>query len=250
VIKDPELAMHVLAPDGTTELGCAVSRTSDHVRFDAVEGETYLIEEAALVDDPLIDAAAVAIELQIDLTIDPPTTGRVEPFGGVGSRFVRVSFDITLECPTQPITAAIHLVLEQGSGASKAVARNAEDDNSFTCHPPSYSFDLLVPGNGPDPDANFQPGPATMSFGYTAFTSAQRYDSPTVRSTVQLAGGASAPEVTLPPTSTDAPVSRPSGGGWSAVVGLVLPVLLIGGLASWTALARRRRDLYPPDRRN
>jgi hypothetical protein len=242
--------MHVLAPDGTTELGCAVSGPSDYVQFDTVEGATYLIEEAALVDDPLIDAAAVAIELPIDLTIDPPTTGRVEPFGGVGSRFVRVSFDITLECPTQYTNVSIQLVLEQGSGASKTVARNATDDNPFSCYPPSYSFDLLVPGNGPDPDVDFKPGPAIMSFQYTAFTSAQRYESPTVRSTVQLVGSAPTPAVTLPPTSTDAPVSRPSGGGWSAVVGLAGLVGLVGGLASWIALARHRRNLYPPDRGN
>jgi hypothetical protein len=238
VIKDPELAMHVLAPDGTTQLGCAVSATRANVQFDAVDGETYLIEEAALVDDPLIDAAAVAIELPIDLTIDPPTTGRVLSDTGIGFNFGVVRFDITLECPTQRADAQIHLVLEQGSGSSKASAHNSEDDNGYTCAPPSYTFDLLVPGDGPDPDAVFEPGPATMSFQYNAITAGQLYRSPTVRSRVQLTGGAAAPEVTVPPTSTVAPVSRPAGGSPLAVLGLVA---FIGGLASWAAFARRER---------
>jgi hypothetical protein len=239
ILMDPELAMHVLAPDGTTELGCAVSATRANVQFDAVEGETYLIEEAALVDDPLIDAAAVAIELPIDLTIEPPTTGRVLSDTGIAFNYGVVSFEFTMECPAQQFEEAqIYLVLEQGSGSSKAVGRNSSDDNTRPCQPPSYSFDLLVPGDGPDPDAIFQPGPATMSFQYNAISLGQLYRSPTVRSTVQLVGGAAAPEVTVPPTSTIAPSAQVATG--SSMTALAL-VWLIGGLASFVAFDRRRR---------
>jgi hypothetical protein len=244
VLANPELAMHVLAPDGTTELGCTVSGTRAHVQFDTVAGETYLIEEAALVDDPLIDVAAVGIELPIDLTIDAPTTGRVLSDTGIAFNLGRVRFSITLECPTQQIEAEIHLVLQQGSGASKAVGRNSDDDNPYSCQPPSYAFDLVVPGNGPDPDAIFQPGSATLSLQYTATTAGQLYVSPTMRSTVQLVGGP-APDVTVPPTSTVAPVSRPDGGSPLVVIGLVA---LIGGLAWWVALARPRRHRHSADR--
>jgi hypothetical protein len=215
-----------------------VSATRANVQFDALDGETYLIEEAALVDDPLIDAAAVAIELPIDLTIDLPTTGRVLSDTGIGFNFGVVRFDITLECPTQRADAQIHLVLEQGSGSSNAIAHNSEDDNGYTCAPPSYTFDLFVPGDGPDPDAVFEPGPATMSFQYNAITAGQLYRSPTVRSTVQLTGGAAAPEVTVPPTSTIAPSAQVATG--SSITALAL-VWLIGGLASFVALDRRRQ---------
>ena len=244
-IKDPELAMHVLAPDGTTELGCTTTGIGHNVEIDVVIGETYLIEEAALVDDPLIDVAAVRIELPIDVTIDPPTTGRVLSDTGIAFNFGRVRFDINIECPMQRASGEIHLVLTQGSGASKAIGRNSEDD-SYSCGPPSSSIDLLVPVNGPDPDAIFHPGPANLSFQYYATTEGQQlYESPTVRSTVQLVGGAAEPEVTVPPTSTVAPVSRPASGSLLADIGLVA---LIGGLAWWAALARARPDRHSPDR--
>jgi hypothetical protein len=243
VLANPELAMHVLAPDGTTELGCTVSATRAHVQFDAVAGETYLIEEAALVDDPLIDVAAVGIELPIDLTIDPPTTGRL--LSDIPDNLGRVRFAITLDCPTQGAYADINLVLEQGSGSSKAIGHSTNED-TYGCLPPASSVDVLVPDTGTDEDAIFHAGPATMSFQYSAITVGQLYESPTWLGTVQVVGGAAGPEVTVPPTSTIAPVSRPAGGSLLALIGLVA---LIGGLASWVAIVRRRGNRHSPDGR-
>jgi hypothetical protein len=247
-IKDPELAMHVLAPDGATELGCTTTRVGDNVEIDVLNGETYLIEEAALVDDPRIDTAAVRIELPIDVTIAPPATGRVLSDTGIAFNFGRVRFDITIDCPIQAASGAMHLVLEQGSGASKVSARNTTEDGSYSCQPPSYSFDLLIPSGGPDPDAIFHPGPANLAFQYSAITEGgQRFESANWQGTIQLVGGAPRPEVTVPPTSTVAPASRPADGSPLAPIALGL-VALMSGLASWAAVGRSRRRGQSPDR--
>lgn len=223
-------SLHVMAADGTTELGCAITadptHLEPHVDLDAVAGETYLI---AVIGETTPGATGyVAIEPPLVVSLDTVTTAHVNADGSVTALYV---FACSQDMQIEP-----ELDLDQGSGSTRAMGSSL---TTVTCAAPTTTFEILVePGHGPNPDALFRNGPADAYIQFDASTGAQFYRSPAETKVIELTGG---PTVTTPPT--DAAVVSAVGSeqvGASIVPWLFGIALTVLGLLTWTGLRRPR----------
>ena len=226
LIKTGSAAIHVLAPDGVTEIGCAATADATHleahVDLDAVAGEIYLI---AVIGETSPGAAGnVFIEPPLVVSLANVTTAHVNADGSVVAQYV---FTCSQAMGIEP-----ELDLDQGSGTTRAMGSSLTTES---CVAPTTTFEILVePGAGPNPQARFRNGPADAYIQFNAYTVAQRYRSPAETKVIQLTGG---PAVTAPPTDTSpmpAPLV-PSGDPWTA------PILAITTVAIAITMDRGRR---------
>lgn len=213
-------SLHVMAADGTTELGCAITadptHLEPHVDLDAVAGETYLI---AVIGETTPGATGyVAIEPPLVVSLDTVTTAHVNADGSVTALYV---FTCSQDMQIEP-----ELDLDQGSGSTRAMGSSL---TTVTCAAPTTTFEILVePGHGPNPEAVFRNGPADAYIQFNAFTGAQVYRSAAETGTIQLTGG---PAVTAPPTDTSVAVDIPAAQDDGAPLVLGLLILAAGSLA-------------------
>jgi hypothetical protein len=226
---DDGTAVHVLAPDGTTEIGCAVTADPDHlephVDLDGTAGETYLIELAGRTDVNTI--GFLVIERPLAVSLDPVTTGHVTASGAVVVSYV---FSCAENMVLEP-----ELDLTQGSGANLAMGSTLETHN---CHAPGTTITMtVVAGNGPNPTARFRDGSAEAFIQFNALTFAQFYRSPSETKIIELSG---APSIAPPATDT-ATASGPA-----AAYNRLLLVALIAGIGlSAAGSYRLRRPRFP-----
>ena len=218
-LTNDQNALHVLAPDGTTELGCVVGSpalVAPHVDFDAVVGETYLVELATTAD--LATLGGLAVERELVFSAEPLPTGHVTSGGDV-------RFDWTIACSVAGILEP-EIDLDQGTGANRAMGSELVTVN---CIPPKTVVHMTVKhGSGPNPNALFHAGDAKALFQVRMFTFMQTDDLDT-RPVIRLTGGpsptAAPPAPTLPPTSTEATVTVAAGnaggldGAWLMLLG-------------------------------
>ncbi len=184
-------SLHVMAADGTTELGCAIdadpTHLEPHVDLDAVAGEAYLI---AVIGETTPGATGyVVIEPPLVVSLDTVTTAHVNADGSVTALYI---FTCSQDMQIEP-----ELALDQGSGSARAMGSSL---TTVTCAAPTTTFEILVePGHGPNPEARFRNGPADAYIQFNAFTVAQFYRSAAETKMIQLTGG---PVITAPPTDT------------------------------------------------
>lgn len=225
-------SLHVMAADGTTELGCAITadptHLEPHVDLDAVAGETYLI--AVIGETTPAATGYVAIEPPLVVSLDTVTTAHVNADGSVTALYV---FACSQDMQIEP-----ELDLDQGSGSTRAMGSSL---TTVTCAAPTTTFEILVePGHGPNPDALFRNGPADAYIQFDASTGAQFYRSPAETKVIELTGG---PTVTTPPTDTLARIAPGSGESDAPTVVWLLGAGL--GLLGFRAWQRIRRPRSP-----
>jgi len=209
-VGDASTSLHVLAADGTTEVGCDTESDpgylEPHVDLEAVVGSTYLIAVTSRID--AATTGYLVIEPPIDVTLEPITTGGVTKSGAVVVTSV-------FHC-NQDMTLEHEIGLSQGSGSSLAMGATLETHNCFA--PGEEISTVVQPGNGPNPDAHFKPGQADAFIQFNAFTFSQVYRSPAELPTIDLTGGLA---ITPPPTDV-APTSPDPSRGTPSIDGLLV----------------------------